>query len=40
MKAGEQKQLTEKDVEVLFESPYVKVADLRYAPGKHYRLHS
>lgn len=36
MKAGEQKQLTEKDVEVLFESPYVKVADLRYAPGKHY----
>lgn len=24
------------DVKVLFDSPYLKVADLQYAPGKHY----
>lgn len=28
--------INREDVEVLFESPYIRVADLRYAPGKHY----
>lgn len=30
------RQLTEENVKTLFESPYVRVADLQYAPGKHY----
>lgn len=30
------KQINEEDVKILFDSPYVRVADLQYAPGKHY----
>lgn len=29
-------QIDRKNVKALFESPYVRVADLQYAPGKHY----
>lgn len=29
-------QITKENVKALFESPYVRVADLQYAPGKHY----
>ena len=30
------KQINKEDVKILFDSPYVRVADLQYAPGKHY----
>lgn len=36
MKKENQRQLTGENVKVLFESPFVRVADLQYAPGKHY----
>ena len=29
-------QITKENVKALFDSPYVRVADLQYAPGKHY----
>ena len=29
-------KIRKEDVETLFESPYVRVYDLQYAPGKHY----
>lgn len=29
-------QITKENVKALFESPYVRLADLQYAPGKHY----
>ena len=29
-------KIRKEDVETLFESPYVRVYDLKYAPGKHY----
>lgn len=32
----EQRQIKKEEVKVLFDSPYVRVADLQYAPGKHY----
>ncbi len=32
----ENQQIRNEDVKVVFDSPYVKVADIRYAPGKHY----
>ena len=32
----ENQQIRKEDVKVVFDSPYVKVADIRYAPGKHY----
>lgn len=36
MEKENQRQLTGENVKVLFESPFVRVADLQYAPGKHY----
>ena len=32
----EQRQIKKEEVKILFDSPYVRVADLQYAPGKHY----
>lgn len=32
----QKQQLTGENVKILFESPFVRVADLQYAPGKHY----
>ena len=32
----ENQQIRNEDVKVVFDSPYVKVADIQYAPGKHY----
>lgn len=29
-------EIREENVEMVFESPYVRVADLQYAPGRHY----
>ena len=29
-------QIQKENVKTLFESPYLRVADLQYAPGKHY----
>lgn len=29
-------RITESDVELLFESPFIRVFDIRYAPGQHY----
>ena len=31
-----QQKIKKEQVKILFESPYVKVADLQYGPGKHY----
>ena len=31
-----QHQMKKEEIQILFDSPYVKVADLQYAPGKHY----
>lgn len=31
-----EKQIRKEDVKILFDSDYVRVADLQYAPGKHY----
>lgn len=33
---GRRRQISADEVEMLFESPYIRVADLKYAPGKHY----
>lgn len=30
------REIRRDDVEMVFESPYVRVADLKYAPGRHY----
>ena len=32
----EERQIRKEEVKILFDSPYVRVADLQYAPGKHY----
>lgn len=32
----ENQQIRKEDTSVVFDSPYVKVADIQYAPGKHY----
>ena len=29
-------EIKRENVKTLFESPYLRVADLQYAPGKHY----
>ena len=32
----ENQQIRKEDVKIVFDSPYIKVADLQYAPGRHY----
>ena len=32
----ENQQIRKEDIKAVFDSPYVKVADIQYAPGKHY----
>lgn len=32
----ENQQIRKEDIKVVFDSPYVKVADIQYAPGRHY----
>ena len=32
----ENQQIKKEDIKAVFDSPYVKVADIQYAPGKHY----
>lgn len=32
----ENQQIRKEDIKAFFDSPYVKVADIQYAPGKHY----
>ena len=32
----EKQRIEKENVEILFDSPYIRVADLQYAPGRHY----
>ena len=33
---AERQKINREDVEMVFDSPYIRVADLQYAPGRHY----
>ena len=33
---AEKRKINQEDVKTVFESPYIRVADLQYAPGRHY----
>lgn len=33
---GEHQKIKKEDINVVFNSPYIRVADIQYAPGKHY----
>ncbi|MCI9141977.1 MAG: NUDIX hydrolase [Lachnospiraceae bacterium] len=33
---AEKQKINREDVKILFDSPYIRVADLQYAPGRHY----